>query len=192
MVGSRILLLPCTPDGCIPWTGRKYKKHVQGEENWWARTMNRERTDRLRPRWGGRRTQKVGRWREEEIRVLGLGIRVLRREEDRRRETLSTHSTKCNHTKVESVTESIRDKFMKPPSTHITSIYDWGWDQWDLQRASHIFISTSAPIVNFLPMYAKLHWDVFLHFSIQRAWMNELQKLHYCSTSPIWALRLSK
>jgi hypothetical protein len=92
------------------------KKHEQGEENGLAASkVGRKKK---------KKKEKVGRWREEEIRVLGREIRVLRREEDRRRETLSTHSTKCNHTKAESVTKRIRDKFMKPPSTCITSIYD--------------------------------------------------------------------
>jgi hypothetical protein len=76
------------------------KKHEQGEENGLAASkVGRKKK---------KKKEKVGRWREEEIRVL-------RREEDRRRETLSTHSIKCNHTKAESVTKRIRDKFMKPP-----------------------------------------------------------------------------
>jgi hypothetical protein len=90
------------------------KKHEQGEDNGWAASKVGRK----------KKKEKVERWREGEIRVFGRGIRVLRREEDRRRETLSTHSTNAIITKAELVTKRIRDKFMKPPSTRITSIYD--------------------------------------------------------------------
>jgi hypothetical protein len=59
------------------------KKHEQVEEDGWAASKVGRK----------KKKEKAGRWREEEIRVLGGEIRVLRREEDRRRETLSTNST---------------------------------------------------------------------------------------------------
>jgi hypothetical protein len=52
------------------------KKHEQVEEDGWAASKVGRK----------KKKEKAGRWREEEIRVL-------RREEDRRRETLSTNST---------------------------------------------------------------------------------------------------
>jgi len=52
-----------------------YKKHEQGEENGWARSMNREkRTDGLRRRWGGRRRRRRRRkrWEDGGRRRLGF------------------------------------------------------------------------------------------------------------------------
>jgi hypothetical protein len=74
------------------------KKHEQGENGWAASKVGRKK----------KKKEKVGRWREEEIRVLGRGIRVLRRKEDRRRETLSTHSTHSTNVIIPKLNQSLK------------------------------------------------------------------------------------